>query len=192
MNLTGLGLTKLDISHCFNITGNLDALRVSETDRMPLQGLNLYGAKIQGNLASLEGMDLMKLNLGLTTQVTGDLESLKTMQYLEVVNLRCCNRITGDLKNLKGMLLRTLDLRSTENIKGELRFLIPMVQLEVLNLSECQGIQGDLSCFKTHRASTVIELGGCCQVQGALSELSPLYNLTKLNIEGQLLNYKNK
>lgn len=92
------------------IYGNLSSL----SEKTNMDRLILSGSNIEGNIASLSGMTLMKeLELNRMPKVTGNLSALSSMTLMESLSINNSG-ITGNISSLSNMTrLRTLEVANT-------------------------------------------------------------------------------
>ena len=104
---------------------------------------------MQGSLSSFEGMaGLSELTLARCIYVTGDLSSLEGLPLIKL-DLRGCKLITGGLQNVASAGLRELNLRSCEFVTGNIAALTRCTDLEKLVLTKCGLVEGEMAPLVT-------------------------------------------
>ena len=124
------------------------------------------------------------------TGVTGNIEHLKSLLDLTVIDLSKCNNVKGNLEHLKSLEnLTVIDLSRT-GVSGDIKHLASLENLTVIYLGRT-GVYGDIAHLASLRNLTHIYLYGTCPkkrvhrhpcVYGCIEHLKSLLNLTYIDL----------
>lgn len=149
------------------------AFNISELRYMPvLEILELSGQNIVGNLDGVVSVGGCKNFTLKNTAVVDDIEKIKNMERVEVLDIDSNNGITGDITNVAATLplLKRLTTTRSSNLTGNLANLVNNTNLETLSVN-ISNIAGDISYLGKLTKLTTLNIADANNLVGSIEEM---------------------